>query len=184
METGRIRIGTFYISIAILLLVETAADFLMSREWRYPFAILGGVRLAEIALLTAVFQIRGGGLGVIGLGRGQIVSGIRRGALWSAGFGGVVLSGFGILTLLGINPLRLVHVRLPESAFEIAIYFIVGGVVGPGCRGDRLPGDSLRFFQAVGHDQRTVSEYGHICPAPFRFWPDPGDRRYPVCPGL
>jgi membrane protease YdiL (CAAX protease family) len=65
------------------------------------------------------------------LERSNIFSGIKRGLLWSAGFGALALLGFVGSTLLGVNPLGLVSVSLPGSPVGILTYFLVGAALAP-----------------------------------------------------
>ncbi len=131
METDQVGLTPVVLSVLVLMLAELAAGFLMQIQWRFPLLVLGGIRLAEIVLFLLVFRIWGRGPADLGLGRDQILPGLIRGILWSLGFGGVVLAGFALLWLTGVNPLKLLRTGLPRDPVEKMLLFTVGGVIGP-----------------------------------------------------
>jgi len=131
METDRIKVKTLIASLVAVISIELAARFVALKIEYSPMAILGVVRLLEIILMILVVQNREKGTSSIGLGRSKILHGIRRGLIWSAGFGAVTLIAFILLFFAGINPLRLIQANLPAHYNEIFLFFLVGGVVGP-----------------------------------------------------
>ncbi|GBC61663.1 CPBP family intramembrane metalloprotease [Desulfonema ishimotonii] len=150
METERITLTPFYLSLLLLMLAETAGAYITVRTGAFSLVMLGGIRMAEIAGLLAVFHFTGNGLSAIGLGRGRILSGLRRGSLWALGFAVAVLLGFALLALWGVNPLKLFHIRLPEAAAERWAWFIVGGLIGPVAEEMVFRGIFYGFFRRWG----------------------------------
>jgi hypothetical protein len=81
--------------------------------------------------IILVILFSGQDLKSIGLGQGRYVSGTYRGLVWSFAFG--VFAGVCglILWLFGTNPLRLLHVNLPEEPLRLIYYYLLGGLLGP-----------------------------------------------------
>jgi membrane protease YdiL (CAAX protease family) len=69
---------------------------------------------------------------------------------WSAGFGIAAGILFSVLLATGINPLKLVHTPLPSAAWQIIIFFIVGGVIGPVWEEIFFRGIIFGFFRRWG----------------------------------
>ncbi len=131
MEADRIQVRPFLIACAGLFILEGGGIPLMNAGWRYPVAVLGLLRIAEICLVIGIFRWWGRGLKDVGLGRDQIWAGMRQGMIWSVGFGVLVLIGFGVLVLMGRNPLQLLRMRLPDEPIARFWYILVGTLVAP-----------------------------------------------------
>ena len=86
----------------------------------------------------------------IGLAPSTIVSGIKKGLLWSAAFALVTFFVFFALFLFGINPLRLIHTHLPGKTSEIILFFLIGGIVGPIAEEVFFRGMLYGFFRRWG----------------------------------
>ncbi len=131
METDRIKVTTLLVSIAAVVIIEVVARSSASGDACNLLLILGVVRLLEtIVVLLIVFMLEGGvsraGLSISGIGLG-----LRRGFIWSAGFGIVVLFAAAVLFAFGIQPVALVHTPLPAGQGELILFFIVGGIISP-----------------------------------------------------
>ena len=131
MEAKPIEIRPFLLSITAIILIEAAARLLISRDLYNPMIILGGTRVLETGIIVSCVLFWGKGLPSIGLAGAKIASGLRRGLIWSAGFGLASALGFAVLYLAGIDLLTLLKVRLPGRLSEILIFFLIGGIVGP-----------------------------------------------------
>lgn len=116
----------FLISVAVLVIVETAGSFVRSTD-----LILCLIRVLEIILFLLIFMIWSKGLSRLGLGANQIFPGLKRGLLWSGGFGILVCLGFGILFLIGKNPFMLFHAGFPKETWELLLFLFLRGVIGP-----------------------------------------------------
>ncbi|MFH1629921.1 MAG: CPBP family intramembrane glutamic endopeptidase, partial [Pseudomonadota bacterium] len=131
METGKIQINTFIVSLGAVIAVEAVARLGVRGGAHHPMMILGTVRLLEAGLILMIVLIREKGLASIGLSLKGLFPGLRRGWVWSAGFGLVVLLGGVLAYVMGINPLSLIHTPLPADPGHILLFFIVGGLIGP-----------------------------------------------------
>ena len=96
-----------------------------------PLITLGIIRLTEAIFLIAATVLWGQGLISIGLAGDQLLSGIKRGLLWSFAFGAAVSCVFGILYAGGINPLSFFRMRVPERPLEIIYLYVAGGLLSP-----------------------------------------------------
>jgi membrane protease YdiL (CAAX protease family) len=131
MEANKIEIKTLIISLALIFSIEVSTKVMISQGLYYPMIVLGVARLLEIVLIVLIVLIWGKGISSIGLARSKMVPGLKKGLIWSAGFGVVVSFAFVVLFAAGINTLTLIQVRLPPRPGEIALYFLIGGMVGP-----------------------------------------------------
>ncbi|HUT70210.1 MAG TPA: type II CAAX endopeptidase family protein [Desulfatiglandales bacterium] len=131
MEARSIEIKAFLLSLGAIILIEGAARLLISRGLYNPMIVLGGTRVLETGIIVSSVLLWGKGLPSIGLARAKITPGIRRGLIWSAGFALVAAFASVVLYVVGLDPLKLIAVRLPGRLSEILIFFLIGGIVGP-----------------------------------------------------
>ena len=131
MEAKKIQIKTLIISIASIVVIEVAHTLAVTKGLSYPLLILGAARFLEIVLIMLVFLVWGKGLASIGLGLDTMTQGLKKGLIWSGCFGAVVSFAWLLLTVLGANPLPLIHTYLPPRPGEIILFFFIGGMVGP-----------------------------------------------------
>mgnify|MGYP006271353399 CR=1 FL=1 len=138
-----------------VLLLETALGWTMAewlpgmRGWR-SLVLLAGARLLQtVAVLASFFRVDGH-LRSLGLGKKELAPGVRRGVVWSLGFGAIVLAGFAGLVAAGIDPLRLLRVRLGNTAADVFAFFLVGGIVGPVAEEVVFRGVLYGFFRRWG----------------------------------
>ncbi len=150
VETEKIGLKPFCISLGLLFLIETARAYLQSSGHPLSILSLGGIRVLELILLVATILIWGHGMGSIGLSKPQIRPGVIRGVIWSICFGGIVIIGFGVLYLLGINPIKLFQARLPETQGDLIIFFLVGGIIAPVAEEIFFRGILYGFFRQWG----------------------------------
>lgn len=129
MEAKQIKVKTLLLSFAVVVLVEAGHFF--SRVNFNPLLGLGVARLLELGLIVWIVHVVEGSLIFIGLDRTRWFAGLRKGLLWSAGFGafsGIVL---GVMFLAGINPLSMIRAALPKNSANLLFFFLVGGIVAP-----------------------------------------------------
>jgi membrane protease YdiL (CAAX protease family) len=131
MEANGIETRTLIISVVAILFAEVATKIAISRGLPSPMIVLGATRLLEIILIILIVVIWGKGMSSIGLARPTILPGLKRGIIWSACFGMVAFFIFVVLLAAGINALPFIRTRLPAQWGEIALFLLVGGMVGP-----------------------------------------------------
>ena len=131
MEAKEIRIKTLFLCLAAVIAVELGTWVVVSNSGYHPMLVLGGARLLQILLIILIVVIWGKGLSSIGLARSEMVSGLKKGLFWSAGFGAIGSIACVGLFAASINPLTLLKAPLPTQTVDLVLFFIVGGMVGP-----------------------------------------------------
>ena len=131
MEAKKIQIKTLFLCLATVIAIELGTWVFISRSAYDPMLVLGCARLLQILLIILIVLTWGKGLPSIGLARSEMVSGLRKGLLWSAGFGAIASIASVGLFVASINPLTLMKTRLPTQTGDLILFFIVGGMVGP-----------------------------------------------------
>ena len=149
METKKITLKIFTIAIIILIACEMVMGAAVSLKWLPVMAVIGLGRFVEIILLLVLIGLTSG-LSAAGLDRDQLLPGLIRGFRWSAGFGGVVLAAAGVMYLSGLNPLKMIHTRLPEKIPDLMLYFIVGGLIAPAAEEILFRGIIFGYFRKWG----------------------------------
>jgi membrane protease YdiL (CAAX protease family) len=150
VETKPIKIKTLLICLAAISCIEGARWFVFSRIQWDGMMLLGLARLFEIGLILLVVSIHGNGLHSIGLGALQISTGIKKGIIWSAGFGLIICSAFLLLFLFEIDPLALIRTPLPSRQVDILVFFAVGGIIAPIAEETFFRGILYGFFRRWG----------------------------------
>lgn len=125
---GAAKINTFpvILSISVILLVELAA-----RKLNFsPLLVTGISRIIDICMVLLIFiNFSSSGIGGLGLTYDTVWNGFKRGLLWSGIFG-IIAAFVGLAFFLTeTNPLNFFRVQIPKN--EIALFFIVGGIIGP-----------------------------------------------------
>jgi len=151
METDRLQIRTLALCLAAVIAVEACARLGgIGGKTFHPMMVLGGVRLLQAALMIAIVLAREKGLASIGLPRNGLVPGLKRGLLWTGGFGLLVLLAGVLLYVAGIHPLSLIHTPVPADPAHILLFFIVGGIIGPVTEEILFRGVLYGFFRRWG----------------------------------
>jgi len=150
MEAKKIEIKIFFLSLATLVLIETAATLSISGIKISSMVVTGVVRLIETVLVIIIVMVWGQGLPSIGLAPSKMVKGLIRGLFWSAGFGIITFFAFIALLIVDINPLTLIHTRLPAQSMEIVLFFLVAGIIGPFAEEILFRGIIYGFFRRWG----------------------------------
>ena len=150
MEANKITLKTLVISIAVVFAMETVFRLTLAGQTASPLLVLGIIRCMEAVLLVFIAGRFEKDPNAIGLSRSKLHPGLKRGLVWSAGFG--IAAGILFLVLLaaGINPLKLVHTPLPSAPRQIIVFFLVGGVIGPVWEEIFFRGIIFGFFRRWG----------------------------------
>ncbi|MCG6945755.1 MAG: CPBP family intramembrane metalloprotease [Deltaproteobacteria bacterium] len=131
MEAKEIPIRTLFLCLGAVFVVELGARVVTAKSVYHPMLILGGARLLEILLIALIVVTWGQGLSSIGLARSEMVSGLKKGLLWSAGFGAVTSIVCVGLFAASVNPLTFIRAHIPTQTSDLIYFFIVGGILGP-----------------------------------------------------
>lgn len=150
MEAGKIKIKTVFVSLAVIVAVEVVAGFVASCGADNLLLILGVTRLLETIFILSTVLILEGGVSSIGFSISRVNFGLKRGFIWSAGFGIIVLLVSAALFAFGINPIALAHTSLPAGQGELVLFFLVGGIVSPVAEEIFFRGVIYGFFRRWG----------------------------------
>jgi membrane protease YdiL (CAAX protease family) len=131
MEAKKIELRTLLLCFAAALAIELVTSVVTSRSPYHPMLILATARLLQILLIILIVSTWGKGLASLGLARSEMVSGLKKGLFWSAGFGALCSIASVGLFVAGINPLTLMKARLPTQTGDLILFFLVGGMLGP-----------------------------------------------------
>ncbi len=131
METKKIEIRTLFLCLAAVFAVELGLTVVTSKPVYHPMLILGGARLLEIVLIILIALTWGKGLSSIGLARAEMVSGVKKGLIWSAAFGAITAIVCVGLFAASINPLTFIRAQIPTQTSDLILFFIVGGIIAP-----------------------------------------------------
>jgi membrane protease YdiL (CAAX protease family) len=147
METDRIQLKTLLSSLGIIFLAETVGGRIGASN--HLFAI-GFIRILEISCMIAVVFFFEKNLSCIGIHLSGFFGAVKRGVLWTAGFG-LLAAGAGLLLFLfGVEPFQLIRVHLPADILSIFLFFSVGGVIAPVAEEIFFRGLIFRFFRPWG----------------------------------
>ena len=150
MEAKKIEVKIFFLSLATLVLIEITATLFISGIRISPMLLTGAIRLIEMTLIMLIVFFWGQGLSSIGLAPSAMAKGLIRGLFWSVGFGIITFFAFIVLFLVDINPFALIHTRLPGKSWEIVLFFLVAGMIGPVAEEIFFRGIIYGFFRRWG----------------------------------
>jgi len=131
VEAKKIELRILFLCFAAVLAIELGTWVVTSNTPYHPLLNLAGARLLQILLVFLIVVTWGKGLSSIGLARSEMVSGVKKGLLWSAGFGAITAITSAVLFIAGINPFALLKSPLPKQTVDLVLFFIVGGIIGP-----------------------------------------------------
>ncbi|MCG6881654.1 MAG: CPBP family intramembrane metalloprotease [Deltaproteobacteria bacterium] len=122
-------------TLAMVSLCMAGVELLMWTMYRYanvsPLLFLGASRIIEGAVMLGAAFVSQHRLWVLGLSRGTILAGARKGLLWSAGFAIVLLVVCPALVMMGIDPSGFVKTALPSKPNRLLLFILVGGILSP-----------------------------------------------------
>jgi membrane protease YdiL (CAAX protease family) len=152
MDTIKIRTLPFFLAICAVCIVEIAAYKIFT-----PSLVATGItRCTEIALiLFIIFQFYKGA-SPLGLTRDQILPGLSKGLIWSAGFGAVSAFTGLFLLFFDINPIQLIHVSLPDTLSQMVLFYLVGGVIAPISEEIFFRGIIYGYFRGLLYDRAKL----------------------------
>ena len=150
MEAKQIDRKTLIISLAAIVSVEWSLRVVVSKGLFDSMVTLGAARLLEIILVILVLLIWGRGVSSVGLAPSRIIPGLKKGLVWSAGFGIVAFFAFVVLYVAGVNAMILMQARLPTRLGQIILFFFIGGILAPIAEEIFFRGILYGFFRRWG----------------------------------
>ena len=150
MEPNQITLKTFTISVFTVLILESVFKLTMAGHNAVSLPAMGLLRCLEAIVLVFIsfkFEKRPAG---IGLSQPTLLPGIVKGIIWSTCFGIAAGLLFLILLTIGVNALTLVQTPVLASPQQIAIFFMVGGLIGPVAEEIFFRGVIYGFFRRWG----------------------------------
>jgi membrane protease YdiL (CAAX protease family) len=128
LETEKIGIKILTAAVSSTLLIEWGARGLAVP----PMMVLGVARIFETTVLLSLAALFAGkGLQSVGIQRGGLLRGIKRGCLWSLGFGVIVATVYGVLILSRINGLAFPKIDIGPIRHQTVLLFVVGALISP-----------------------------------------------------
>lgn len=131
MAQKKISLQVVSLAAVILILVELLTAAAVSFAGFYPLFAIGLARIVEIACMVFILLRWSAGLESVGLVRGQLQSGFRKGIAWSAVFGFYGLVFLGMMHILGYSILHLFQAPVQFSLSGIVSLLLVGGFISP-----------------------------------------------------
>lgn len=150
MVSTSIKLNTVAVSLAMIMATEGLAMWFAGRLPIPSLAVVGLVRLLQIGLLCRIAVKWEGGLKAMGWSPGSWVAGLKKGALWSLGFGGITAVAMIAVYTAGHNPLQWIKSSLPHTAAEVILLFTVGGLIAPVAEELCFRGMLYTFFRRWG----------------------------------
>jgi membrane protease YdiL (CAAX protease family) len=131
MATDAIKLTTVALVLALIVATEFLGEVAIKNLAGSPLFWLGVLRLIQIGAMVWIVDRQEIGLAVIGWQLSGWVEGLKKGVVWSTGFG--MVAGCAMLALYwtGHNPLAMVQSPLPASKMALALYLLVGGGIAP-----------------------------------------------------
>jgi membrane protease YdiL (CAAX protease family) len=150
MEAKKITLKTLGVSIAAILLVEAVFNLVAPAKIVSPLAMLGFVRALEAVLLVVIILWLEKDTGAIGLTRSRIWQGLKKGLIWSAGFGIFVGGVYLVLLTAKIDVIKIIRRPPGTSPKPLLVFLLVGGVIGPIAEEIFFRGIIYGFFRRWG----------------------------------
>jgi len=149
-EKGAITTRVLVLSVAAVVALEAGFLAVMSLVSADGILFFGLIRLLQAAAVIGVAVMLDGDLSAIGLQKHTLFPGLKKGLLWSAGFGFAALVVLGLLYMAGFDVRSIFHTRMPASRADLVLFLMVGGVVGPVAEEVFFRGILYGFFRRWG----------------------------------
>jgi membrane protease YdiL (CAAX protease family) len=151
METPAIDLKTVGLALITVLFMEWAAKAAAPYVALPSMLVLGTLRSLEIATFICIASFfEAHGLATIGIHSKHLLMGLKKGILWSVGFGLITATAFGILFYAGINPFEFMKTDMPSKHYEILLFFMVGAMISPIAEEIFFRGILYGFFRRWG----------------------------------
>ena len=132
VETSqKLQLKVLILILVGILVFEWLEKVIIPRTLFDPMIILGAARLLQVILIFLIVIIWGKGLESIGLDLPRIFFGIKKGLIWSFGFGLLAFFAFLVLFLVGIDPLLMIKMPMSSNINQFIILICIGGILAP-----------------------------------------------------
>ena len=145
-----IQIKILISTLVAILILEWAQRLMVLRFPGDPMIILGTTRFLQITLILVIVIFWGRGIESIGLDFPRVFFGIKRGLIWSFGFG--ILAFFAALALFfaGVDPLPMIRMPINSSFNQFMLLILIGGILAPFAEEVFFRGVLYGFFRRWG----------------------------------
>jgi len=131
MRRNTFNLQVLFSASLILLATELSAVVIISRTGLHPLLVIGLARMAQAASFLIIIRMWGGGLAAIGLAESGIAAGLKKGLIWSLGFGLCSIVFLAILYLYNIDLQNIFTGPAPGKGKGLVLFFVVGGLISP-----------------------------------------------------
>jgi len=150
MESTRIKISTLLTVLLAVIGIEALMISVHLHLQVSPLIITGMARTVQALVIFWIVCERDVGIAAIGLSQMTLLHGLKKGLLWSAGFGLAVALAGAVIFVAGINPVALIQSRTPVKPLQIALLFCIGSIIGPVAEEIFFRGILYSFFRRWG----------------------------------
>ncbi len=150
MVSSTIKVSTVAAGLVLVLATELLGWRVIAWSQLPPLAVMGLVRLIQVAAFVSILVKWEQGLTAIGWTPATWWSGLKKGAVWSLAFAAAAGAGMAALHLTGNNPLQMLRSPLPPRGWELGLFFLVGGCIAPVAEELFFRGILYTFFRRWG----------------------------------
>ncbi len=150
MDSRPITLNTLLISSIVVIAIESAARIAIAQASWPPMVGLGLARILQIIVMVIIVRRCAKGLTFIGISRLDLVTGLKKGLIWSLCFAIAIALIFSLLWLLDVSVLKLFQASKPFSYASIFLIFIVGALISPIAEEIFFRGVLYGFFRQWG----------------------------------
>jgi membrane protease YdiL (CAAX protease family) len=151
VETSqKVQLKALILILVSILVVEWLEKVIVTRTPYDPMIILGAARILQVILILLIVVIWGNGLDTIGLDLPRILFGIKKGLIWSFGFGILAFVAFLVLFMVGIDPLPMIKMPMSSDITQFIILICIGGILAPVAEEVFFRGVLYGFFRRWG----------------------------------
>jgi membrane protease YdiL (CAAX protease family) len=150
MVSTSIKIKTLAASLVLVVATESLGWWILVRTNGSPLAVVGLMRVIQIAALMWIVVKWEKGLAAVGCAPDSWNTGLVKGAVWSLAFGAAAAFAMAVIYLIGKNPLLMLKSPLPSRPWELVLFFAVGGVIAPVAEELCFRGILYTYFRRYG----------------------------------
>ena len=150
MDPKPISLKTLLICTIAVIAIESTARVAITQITWPPLVGLGLARILQIIVMLIIIRRCAKGLSCIGISRSELLTGFKKGIIWSLCFGFITTIAFGLLWLLGINVFKLFQASRPFSYTGILLLLAVGALFSPVAEEIFFRGILYGFFRQWG----------------------------------